>query len=167
MSANSVMPQPIKLGEHLQTTILAPHHNWEESGPDPLGRRTVMGYPLPSWQRGLVWTEAQMVRLLESAWRGLSIGTYTINQSPQYRGEFDGILIDGQQRLYALQCYFEGKFPVYGYTWQEVTEIDRRGFLMGRHFSSYITRTDDEQYLRDYYNLMNFGGVAHTDDQRA
>ena len=108
-----------------------------------------------------------MIRLLESAWRGLNIGTYTINQSPNYDGPLDNLLIDGQQRLYALQCYFEDRFPVYGYRWSEVTEVDRRGFLMGRHFSSYITKTEDEQYLRDYYNLMNFGGVAHDEGQRA
>lgn len=167
MARDRVMPDPIRLGEHLQTTMMAPFYNWENAGPDPLGRRCVMGYPLPSWQRGLVWTETQMIKLLESAWRGLNIGTYTVNQSPGYGGEFDGILIDGQQRLYALQCYFEGKFPVYGYRWQEVTEVDRRGFLMGRHFSSYLTKTDDETYLREYYNLMNFGGVAHDESQRA
>lgn len=162
-----VMPDPVRLGEPMQTTMLCPYHHWENSTTDPMGRRTVMGYPLPPWQRGLVWTEGQMIRLLESAWRGLSIGTYTVNQSPSYEGEFDGLLIDGQQRLYALECYFSDAFPVYGYRWSEVTPTDRRAFLMGRHFSSYITRTDDEAYLREYYNLMNFGGVAHKESERA
>lgn len=164
---NTVMPKPVRLGEHMQTVMISPYDNWEKGKPDKLGRRTVMGYALPSWQRGLVWTDEQMVKLLESAWLGISIGTYTINQSPTYDGEFDNLLIDGQQRLYALQCYFENRFPVFGYKWSEVTEVDRRGFLMSRHFSSYITSTNDEEYLRNYYNLMNFGGVAHSDSERA
>ena len=162
-----LMPDPVRLGEHMQTTMFAPFHNWEHAEPDPLGRRMVMGYALPTWQRGLVWTDQQQVKLLESAWRGLNIGTYTINQSPIYEGQFDNLLIDGQQRLNAIQCYFEDAFPVFGYRWSEVTEVDRRGFLMGRHFSSYITRTDDETYLREYYNMMNFGGVAHKESERA
>lgn len=108
-----------------------------------------------------------MVKLLESAWRGLGIGTYKINRTPTYGNAFDGLLIDGHQRLHALQCYFEGRFPVYGYRWQENTEVDRRGFLMGRNFPRYVTKTDDERYLREYYNRMNFGGVAHNQTQRA
>lgn len=162
-----LMPDPVRLGEHLQTTILAAHHNWTESKTDAMGRRMIMGYALPAWQRGLVWTPEQSTKLLESAWRGLNIGTYTVNQSPSYGGEFDNLLIDGQQRMWALQQYFEDAFPVFGYRWSEVTEADKRSFLMSRHFSSYLTKTDDESYLREYYNMMNFGGVAHKESERA
>ena len=165
--SNRVMPDPVRLGDHVQTTMITPFHNWENSTTEPDGRRMVMGYALPAWQRDLVWTDDQQIRLLESAWRGLNIGTYTINHSPRYRGPFDNLLIDGQQRLYALQRYFEGAFPVFGYRWSEITEADRRGILMSRHFSSYITRTDDEDYLRNYYNMMNFGGTAHKESERA
>ena len=167
MQNDSVMPEPVRLGEHMQSTMLAPFHNWENAEADPMGRRMVMGYALPSWQRGLVWTEEQQVRLIESAWRGLNIGTYTINHSPSYKGPFENLLIDGQQRLHALQRYFQNEFKVFGYRWSEVTEVDRRVFLMSRHFSSYITKTDDEIYLREYYNMMNFGGVAHKESERA
>jgi hypothetical protein len=38
---------------------------------------------------------------------------------------------------------------------------------MSRHFSAYLTQSEDEAYLRGYYNMMNFGGTAHTEDQRA
>lgn len=151
----------------MQTTILTPFHDWRNATADQMGRRMVMGYALPPWQRGIVWTEEQQIRLLESAWRGLNIGTYTINRSPKYEGRFDNLLIDGQQRLYSLQRYFKDQFPVFGYRWSEVTEVDRRGFLMSRHFSSYITKTDNENYLREYYNMMNFGGTAHKESERA
>ena len=162
-----VMPDPVRLGEHIQSTMLKPFYNWEHFTHDGSDRRALMGYYLPSWQRGLVWTDAQNVRFLESAWRGLNVGTFTVNLSPQYSGPFDGLLIDGQQRMHALQRYFEGAFQVFGYRWHEVTEADRSMFLRGRHFASYITKTDDEAYLREYYNLMNFGGVAHKPGEKA
>lgn len=167
MGKTRLMPEPMRLGEHMQTTVMTPHFNWENQKPDPLGRRMVMGYYLPYWQRGIVWTDAQQIKLIQSIWLGLNIGTYTINHSPSYGGKFDKLLIDGQQRLFSLQRYFEDAFTVFGYRWSEVTESDRRGFLFSRHFSSYITKTDDEEYLRNYYDMMNFGGTAHKESERA
>lgn len=72
------------------------------------GRRTVMGFVLPSWQRGLVWTEAQKIAFIESAWRGVPIGTYTYNEAP-IGSPLDYLLIDGQQRMNAIQEYIEGE----------------------------------------------------------
>ena len=166
--SDRVMPERVRLGEHLQTTLLAPlHHHWTDTTPNPCGYRRVMGYFLPSWQRGLVWTREQQIRLVESCWLGLNIGTYTFNRSRVYGGPLDNLLLDGQQRLWALECYLKDEFPVFGYRWSEVTEGDSRSFKMSRHFSAYLTQSEDEAYLRGYYNMMNFGGTAHTEDQRA
>ncbi len=125
-----------------------------------------MGYALPAWQRPLVWSEAQQIRFLESAWSGLGLGAYTHNRV-SYGDPLDNLLIDGQQRLWALQRYLENAFPVFGFHWAETTPADRRAFKMSRTFASYVTDSTDEAYLRSYYDLMNFGGVAHTEDHRA
>ncbi|WP_198014640.1 DUF262 domain-containing protein [Salipiger mucosus] len=127
--------------------------------------RTVMGLKLPTWQRPLVWTEEQNIRFLESLWLGLPVGTYSYNMVLD-GGALDGLLIDGQQRLNAIQRYLEDAFPVFGHRWSEVTKVDQRLFKLTA-FPSYCTQSSDEQYLRDYYNRMNFGGVAHTEEQRA
>lgn len=167
---NRVMPERVRLGNFCQSTVSLPMLNWREGGeptPNNHGYREVMGYFLPPWQRGLVWTKEQNVRLIESLWLGLSIGTYTFNRSNVFGGPLDNLLIDGQQRMNALQMYLEDRFPVFGYRWSEVTEVDRRLFEYSTHFNSYITETEDEQYLRDYYNMMNFGGVAHKESERA
>lgn len=162
------MPQPVRLGQHAQTTMLAPIHHWRrDDTPNPHGRRKVMGYFLPSWQRGLVWTEGQKIKLIESAWLGLNIGTYTFNRSKVYGGPLDNLLIDGQQRMWALECYLNDQFPVFGYRWSEVAPEDRRSFEVSRHFASYITESEDEGYLRSYYNMMNFGGTPHAESDRA
>ncbi len=166
--SNRVMPEKIRLGDFCQSTVCLPMSNWKEKDiPNPMGYRVVMGYFLPPWQRGLVWTEEQNIRLIESLWLGLNIGTYTFNRSKTFRGPLDNLLIDGQQRMNALQMYLEDRFPVFGYRWSEVTEVDRRFFEYSTHFNSYITETDDEQYLRNYYNMMNFGGTAHKESERA
>lgn len=162
-----VMPDRMNLGEFMSSTTCTPIYNWKsEDHINPHGYRSVMGYFLPSWQRPLVWTYEQKVRLIESLWLGLNIGTYTFNRAER-GSKFDNLLIDGQQRMWALQCYLTDEFPVFGHYWSEVTEVDRRGFEFSRHFHCYITKSEDEDYLRSYYNMMNFGGTAHTEDQRA
>ncbi len=165
------MPEPVSLGTFYKTPIIAPlanYREWLDAGcqEDPHGRRMVMGYVVPAWQRPLVWCEAQQIRFLESAWRGLGLGTFTYNRVG-HGGPLDNLLIDGQQRLWAIQRYVENAFPIFGYHWGEITLADQREFRTSRIFASYETRSTDEAYLRSYYDLMNFGGVAHTEDQRA
>jgi hypothetical protein len=130
------------------------------------GQRTVMGFKLPSWQRGLVWTRGQKISFIESAWRGVGLGTYTYNEAG-IGSPYDELLVDGQQRMNAIQSYLDDEFPVFGWRWSEVTPADRRQWSMSTMFSAYITQTEDEEYLRNYYNLMNFGGTAHGPNEKA
>lgn len=160
------MPPRLNLGRQYASVMSGPMLNWRNAVPSPHGLRSVMGYYLPTWQRGLVWTEAQKIAFIESAWRGISLGTFTYNQAPE-GSPFDNLLIDGQQRLYAVQCYLNDDFPVFGWHWSEVTIVDRRMWEMTTIFGSYVTETEDEDYLRGYYNLMNFGGTAHRETDRA
>lgn len=167
MTPERRMPDKVKLGQHMASVMCQPIYQWKDKDvPNPFGYRTVMGYFLPPWQRGLVWSDEQKVRLIESLWLGLNIGTYTFNRS-KFGTQYDNLLIDGQQRMWAIQCYLEDQFPVFGYRWSEVTEVDRRGFEFTAHFHCYITNSDDEAYLRSYYDMMNFGGTAHKESERA
>jgi len=166
MQPDRLMPDRIDLGRGFDGSIAEPMLHWEkgdDENPDNL--RAVMGYFLPTWQRGLVWSDDQKVKLLESCWLGLPIGTYTFNR--KWGSKYDNLLIDGQQRLHAIQCYLSDEFPVFGYRWSETTVIDKRRFKTSVKFGSYICETDDEQYLRNYYNMMNFGGIAHKESERA
>lgn len=161
-----LMPPRMNLGTHSQSPMCMPVSNRRRFTALPEGVRGVMGFPLPSWQRPFVWTESQNIRFMESAWLGLYLGTYTYNQT-DYDSPLDNLLIDGQQRMRALELYLDDAFPVFGYRWSEVTEVDRRFFEMGCIFASYVVSSNDEDYLRSYYDMMNFGGTAHTEDQRA
>lgn len=149
------------MGEHMLH-----RKTWAESSPNKFDYRVVMGYFLPSWQRDLVWTEAQKISFIESAWLGINLGTYTFNRAG-IGSPLDNLLIDGQQRMNAIECYLNDEFKVFGYLWSETTQIDKRIWKMSVHFHAFITESEDEVYLRNYYNLMNFGGVAHKESDRA
>lgn len=166
-----LMPRALDLGSSCAFTvgeILLSYTEWTLTPltDRPESVRTVMGFVLPSWQRGSVWNTNQKIALIESMWRGIPIGTYTYNQT-EHQGRMDNLLIDGQQRLSAIEDYVSDMFRVFGYLYSEITPIDKRRFRTGIIFPAYITRSEDETYLREYYNLMNFGGVSHSDHERA
>lgn len=158
-----VMPDRIDLGRGFESCIGEAMLHWRDF--KLLNHDTVMGYIVPLWQRPLVWTSEQNIKLIESMWLGLPIGTYTFNR--KWGSKFDNLLIDGQQRMNAIQCYLSDEFSVFGYKWSETTKVDKRFFRSGVRFASYITETNDEEYLKGYYNMMNFGGTAHKESERA
>lgn len=151
-------------------------------GPEmyPWTDRFVMGFPLPAWQRPLVWTPEQKVRFIQSIWSGVDVGSYMVNdqyefinlgrEGTHYR-EFSEILLDGQQRLSAIEGYLLNEFavPDVGGTpryWGDLPKIERRRFG-SHHFARANIKSWDEHQLRLAYDLRAFGGTAHTDDQRA
>lgn len=165
------MPKRLDLGKQFSSTMaqcMGQFKEWEKdpSGVNPHGFRSVMGFNLPPWQRDLVWTLEQKVSFIESAWRGINLGTYTYNQS-DIGDPLDNLLIDGQQRMNAIQCYLSDFFPVFGCRWSETTVVDKRVWGMTTIFGSYVTETKNEAYLRSYYDLTNFGGTAHKATERA
>jgi hypothetical protein len=127
---------------------------------------------IPPFQRALVWDEARMIRLIESIICGISIGTIVVNDTSSVTMKngrnhpTDRWLIDGQQRLSALERYFDDAFAVYGTRWSKVPEIARRDFLSAP-LPAIVVHMSDETALRTLYDRMNFGGVAHTPTQAA
>jgi hypothetical protein len=55
---------------------------------------------------------------------------------------------------------------VFGLLYSELNVVEKRKFS-AITWNNYQTESDSEQFVRDYYNRLNFGGVAHTDEQRA
>lgn len=134
-----------------------------------VGRR-VMGYKLPAWQRPEVWTDEQCVRFIESIWMGVGIGSFMVNFSHQ-DDDLHLILLDGQQRLRAIERYLNGELAVTGedgaaYRWTDLSDDEHRHFLR-IPFPWIETQYHDDAQLREAYNRHNFGGTAHTIEQRA
>lgn len=147
----------------------------------PWASRFVMGYPLPQWQRPLVWDDGQKERFVTSLWMEVDVGSYLVNETFEFveiNGiavdvckEFTDILLDGQQRLSALEDYFFGRIaipdadgvPTY---WNELSKVERR--LFGNQtFNRSIVSCNDEAQLRLIYDMRAFGGTPHSADQRA
>lgn len=147
----------------------------------PWADRFVLGYPLPSWQRPPVWSLDQKVRFITSMWLDVDVGSYLVNDVVRFEqvdgkevdvlSEFSDVLLDGQQRLTAIEEYFLGVFPVPDQDsvpvfWQDLCTVERR-FFGNKCFSRSIVHCWDETELRRIYDLRSFGGTAHTEDQRA
>ncbi|MDF8363356.1 MULTISPECIES: DUF262 domain-containing protein [Achromobacter] len=145
----------------------------------PWADRFVMGFPLPAWQRPAVWTLDQKRRFIQSIWAGVDIGSYMVNDLWEFVESRDAetfrqhseILLDGQQRLSAIQDYVLDEFAIPDAAgvlrlWSDLPKIERNRFCM-THFACATIRSWDEQQLKLAYNLRAFGGTAHTEDQRA
>lgn len=141
---------------------------WHAAGrPAP---RRVLGWPLPPWQRPPVWRVDQSRRFIESAWLGLHLGTIVVNgmrEQPDGKPHpLSGLLLDGQQRLLAIEAYLAGAFTVFGHDWHELGAHEHRRF-----YAAALTRCEvslwQEDALRDLYDRLNFGGTLHDPEERA
>lgn len=179
------LPAKLDIGTLSMTPIYALHDRFS-SAEKGLSNEYMMdkgplvcGFVLPPFQRPFVWTDAQMVRFVESAHYGLPLGTYTYNTTysifENMRSDEDGRkyfvgnmwLLDGQQRLTTLERYFKNEFSVFGLYWSDLSRQEKLGFLMHTTFSSYETKIADELECRKLYDLMAFGGTAHLEQERA
>jgi hypothetical protein len=116
---------------------------------------------LPPFQRPPVWSEAQKIRFIESAWLGLPIGVYIINRPQTYDSPFDNWLLDGQQRVTAVLEYMADEFAVLGYRYSELTDADRRGWEIGTVFGRLETNLENEAELLEVYDRLAYGGTPH------
>jgi hypothetical protein len=174
---------PLNIGE-----LLGHYEDFSKSKKEqqmyPWARGFVLGYPLPHWQREASWTQAQNCRFIDSIWRDIDLGSYLVNvayeltslsqdgQEPSsiYK-EFSFALLDGQQRLSAIEAYVLNRFmvpdaegvPCY---WKDLGTVERR-FFCNRLFAQSSIECWDEAALREVYDLRSFGGTAHQESQRA
>lgn len=179
---------PISFGKQSDSTMRSLYTRLREFREDPSYRNLsdegrngewIMGFAIPPFQRDHVWTDEQAVAFVNSARRGLNLGTYTFNTTLGIREarrvdelgrEYffaDLWLLDGMQRLTALQRFFDNEFPVAGSFWNDVSQDNKRFFLSNVHFPAYETNLVDEAVMREMYDAMNFGGTAHREEERA
>jgi hypothetical protein len=184
---NRSMPRPGLTPNIAPTTVSALINELKQFDPEkarreyPWANRFVMGLPLAPWQRDFKWSEDQARRFILSAWTGVHLGTYVVTdlelrqEGEDFRGiEFlplSNCVIDGQQRLKALEMYLTDQLAVPDSEgtltlWSEVDARDRRRF-QNTIFSRGTIRERDEMKLKATYDLMNFGGVAHEEHERA
>lgn len=143
----------------------------------PWATRFVMGFPVSSWHRELVWNAGQKARFITAVWSGADLGSYLTNNwcgsasGRMAMAENSDILIDGQQRLHSLEQYFLDQLAVpdaqgMPRVWSEIGNSERKRFL-STIFAHSSVSSDDEMALRRTYDLCALGVVPRTHDQRA
>lgn len=143
----------------------------------PWATRFVMGIPVPSWQRHLVWNVGQKARFITAVWSGADLGSYLTNEwsdtAVAGRGlaENSEILIDGQQRLHSIEEYFLDRLAVADVqgqprVWSEVNNGERKRFL-STIFAHSSVCSGDEMQLRKTYDFCAMGVTPRAHDQRA
>lgn len=141
----------------------------------PWAARFVLGIPVPTWQRHLVWSVGQKSRFISAAWSGADLGSYLTNGWCECTGsamaENSEILLDGQQRLHSLEEYFLDRLAVpdaqgQPRTWSEVGKSERKRFL-STIFAHSTVCSDDELALRKTYDLYAQGLAPRAHDERA
>lgn len=103
---------------------------------------------------------------------GVGLGSFMVNFA--YGGTNDDvhmILLDGQQRLRAIERYWADEIAVSGddgneYFWSEMQE-DERAHFMRIPFPWIETAYKTDYELREAYDRHNFGGTSHTQEERA
>lgn len=144
----------------------------------PWADRFVMGLPLPSWQRDFKWSDEQCSRFITSIWCGVALGSYTVNQEMLEErldkvvfAPMSSVVIDGQQRLMAIQKYVLDEITVpdadgVERLFSEVSQFERGRFGRTIFDRSEVESKNDDQ-LRSFYDMLNFGGIPHEPHERA
>lgn len=171
------MPRREHYGQERLTTVdlLDSHYRKVKAGEQPMltsQERRVLGYGLPSWQRPSVWSDEQNSRFIQSMWAGRPLGTWMVNvvdaDAPH---PLEGLILDGQQRLRAIERYFNDEVAVpdvngVSTRWSDLNAKEQRRFK-SIIFPHVEVRLTDELALQKIYDAHNFGGVAHQAHERA
>lgn len=136
----------------------------------PWTDRMLGRFPLPSWQRGLVWSEQKNQDFIHSIFQGFDLGSVMINDWEELPDgtlrPMSDIMIDGQQRTNAVMQFTSNKFAYRGYFWDDLNRREQTRFKEAQ-IGRKSTRCFNEKVLKQVYNLLNFSGVQHREDQRA
>lgn len=113
----------------------------------------------PPYQRGLVWTEAQKIELINSIFRNIDIGKFSIikNDFDKERRYYYEIL-DGKQRMNALCEFYEDRYRYRGLLFSELCFRDKHHFLGYPVSVGEVDRLTEEQKLR-YFLKLNVTGA--------
>lgn len=117
----------------------------------------------PDYQRGNVWDESQKVALIDSIFKNIDIGKFTIikrkwGKDPNKpETPFMYEMLDGKQRLTAIYEFYTSRFKYKGLYFYEMNPRDREHF---KHYPINESETEpltDEQKYRYFLKLNTTG----------
>lgn len=116
----------------------------------------------PPYQRGFVWTLEQQIAYLEFQIKGGMGGKDIFWNAPGWHhGEEGDIeLVDGKQRLNAVQGFIANKIPVFG---RLLSEFKDQPDPIRHRFKFHVNDLTDPVEVVQWYLDMNTGGSIHTE----
>lgn len=118
----------------------------------------------PDYQRGNVWTLAQKVALIDSIFKNIDIGKFTIIRR-RWKDDIDYLyeILDGKQRTIAISEFFEGRFTYQGMRYQDLHPSDQNHFKNYAISYAEINPLTNEQKYR-YFLKLNTSGQPHEEE---
>jgi hypothetical protein len=156
----SAMPEPWFVASNSYNRPLLTWLGQEPLRPLRDGERRLRGFILPPFQRPAVWVPEQTARLIESIYAGVPVGAYVLNMPVRKPYDFDGWLLDGQQRWTAISEYVDGEFEVHGWRFPDLPASDRNWFLY-RPLAELETKFTDYATCLEVYERLAYGGTPH------
>lgn len=118
----------------------------------------------PEYQRDYVWTIVDKQRLVRSIFDRADIGKFVTMSHPYPENRIE--IIDGKQRIRAIMDFMEGRFDYNGYTWFQLSWLDKFIFqdqiVQVTELQSDYVKKSDVLWL---FLMVNRGGVPQTDEQ--
>jgi hypothetical protein len=120
----------------------------------------------PSFQRRGAWDETRKSRLIESIIVNMPVPNITLAENKDHRGRF--IVIDGKQRLLAIQEFMQDGFrlrgldlrpDLNGLTFSGLATADRESFENSTLRSTLIKNWQDENFLYATFYRLNVGSL--------
>jgi len=123
----------------------------------------------PEYQRGLVWTHSQKISLIDSIFKNVDIGKFSVIRRPWGNDNNKPItpklyeMLDGKQRLTAIWEYYCGGFKYKGKYFYELHPRDRNHFKhYGISYAETNPMTDEQKYR--YFLKLNTTGVPISEE---
>ncbi|MGE8454476.1 MAG: DUF262 domain-containing protein [Pseudomonadales bacterium] len=120
----------------------------------------------PSFQRRAAWDTPRKSRLIESIIVGMPVPNLVLAENKEHRGRF--IVIDGKQRLLAIQEFIEGGYRLSGLDlrddlnqkrYQDLDRDDREAFENSTIRTTLIKNWEDEKFLWAAFYRLNVGSL--------
>jgi uncharacterized protein with ParB-like and HNH nuclease domain len=120
----------------------------------------------PGFQRRAAWDETRKSRLIESIIVGMPIPNIVLAENKKHRGRF--MVIDGKQRLLAINDFLSGKFSLRGLdirddlndqTFGQLPSEDREYLENSTLRSSLIKNWADDNFLFAIFFRLNSGSL--------
>lgn len=119
----------------------------------------------PWYQRGAVWTLEQKQALIDTIVSGLTLPSFYFRELPTGTMPFLEVL-DGKQRLLAIQEFAADGFPFRGKLHSEWSQDDQQRLKYGYFGVIHVQYTTDDEIVK-LYNRINFNGTPHQAHQVA